>query len=85
MAWRKVRNTMKANTATSTRHKHDAEFLGRDREHEIGVAFGQDALDRALAGAASEPAALLEGFERLVDVEGVAGDGSRNRSMRRAT
>ncbi len=55
--------------------EHDAEFLGRNREHEVGVALGQDTLDRALAGAASEPAAALEGFERLIDVEAVAGRG----------
>ena len=53
--------------------EHDAELLGRDREHEVGMAFRQDALDRALARAAPEPAAALEGFERLIDVEGVAG------------
>ena len=55
--------------------EHDAEFLGRDREDEIGVALGQDALDRPLARAAAEPAAAQEGFQRLVDVEGVAGGG----------
>jgi hypothetical protein len=37
------------------------------------MAFRQDALDGALARAASEPAAALEGFQRLIDVEGVAG------------
>ena len=53
--------------------QHDAEFLRRHREHEVGVAFGQDALDRALARAAAEPAAAHEGFGRDVDIEGVAG------------
>ncbi len=52
--------------------EHDAELLGRDREHEVGVALRQDALDRALARPAAEPAAAHEGFDRLIDVEGVA-------------
>ena len=64
---------MKANSATSTEAKHDAELLRRDREDEVGVAVGQDALDRALARPAPEPAAAHERFERLVDLEGVAG------------
>ena len=53
--------------------EHDAEFLGRDREHEIGVALGQDALDGALARTAAEPAAANEGFGGDIDVESVAG------------
>ena len=44
--------------------EHDAEFLGRHREHEVGVAVGQDALDRALARAPAEPAAAHERFQR---------------------
>ena len=52
--------------------QHDAEFLGADREHEIGMAVRQDALDRALARAAAEPAAAHERFQRHVDLEGVA-------------
>ncbi len=52
--------------------EHDAEFLRRHRKDEIGVAFGQDALDGAFAGAAAEPAAADEGFGRDVDVVAVA-------------
>ena len=63
--------------------QHDAEFFGCDSEHEIGVTLGQDALDRAFARAAPEPAAALEGFDRLVDVEGVAGGGIAERSRQR--
>ena len=48
---------MKANSATSDQAEHDAEFLAGDREDEIGMAVGQDALHRAFARPAAEPAA----------------------------
>ena len=75
MAWRKRAQHDEGEQRDQHQAQHDAEFLGRDREHEVGMALGQDALDRALARAAPEPAAAQEGFERLVDVEGVAGGG----------
>ena len=65
--------------------EHDAEFLAGDGKDEVGVAFGQDALDGAFARPAAEPAAADEGFGRDVDVEGVARAGSRKRLMRCAT
>src|SRR5262249_35040912 len=52
--------------------QYDAEVSGGDRKHEIGMTLRQDALDRALARAASEPTAALERFESLVDVETIA-------------
>src|SRR5262249_36648927 len=52
--------------------QYDAEFFGGDRKHEIGMTLRQDALDRALAGAAPQPTAALEGFESLVDGETIA-------------
>src|SRR5947199_14945 len=52
--------------------QHDAEFFGGDRKHEVGMTFRQDALDRSLARPASEPAAALERFESLIDVEAIA-------------
>ena len=55
--------------------KHDAEFLGRDGEDEVGVAVGQHALDRALPRPAPKPAAAQERLDRAVDLEGVAGGG----------
>ena len=64
---------MKAEQRDQHEAEHDAEFLGRDREDEVGVAVGQDALHRALARPAAEPAAAHEGFDRVVDLEGVAG------------
>ena len=51
----------------------DAELLRRDGEDEVGMRVGQDALDRALARTAPEPAAAGEGFHGRVDLEGVAG------------
>src|SRR4029077_4492359 len=53
--------------------EHGAEFFRRNSEDEVGVTFGQDALDGALARAAAEPAAADEGFGGDVDIEGVAG------------
>ena len=53
--------------------ERDAEFLRRHREHEVGMALGQQPLDRALARTAAEPAAAHEAFSRDVDVESVAG------------
>ena len=44
--------------------QHDAEFLGRHREHEVGMALRQDALDGALARPVAEPAAAQERFRR---------------------
>ena len=64
---------MKANSDDQHKAEHDAELLRRDREHEVGMAVGQDALDGALARPAAEPAAAHEGFHRVVDLEGVAG------------
>ena len=63
--------------------EHDAEFLGRDREDEVGVAVGQDALDGALARAAAEPAAAHEAI-RAPCRSGRCRrrTGSRKRSMR---
>ena len=58
-----------------TEAEHHAEFLRGHGEHEIGMAFGEDALDGALAGAAAEPAAADERFGGDVDVEGIAGGG----------
>ncbi len=52
--------------------EHDAELLGADREHEVGVALRQEPLHRALARATAEPAAAREAFQREIDVEGVA-------------
>ena len=40
--------------------QHDAKLLGRDREHEVGVAVRQYAFDRAFARATAEPSAAHE-------------------------
>ena len=56
---------MKENKRDQRKAEHDAELLGRDREHEVRVAVGQDALHRALARPAPEPAAAHEGFDRV--------------------
>ena len=63
----------------------DAEFLGADREDEVGMAVRQDALDRALARAAAEPAAAQKD-SIAVSIWKVSPDaGSRKRLMRPAT
>ena len=64
---------MKAKSTSSGDADDDAELLGRDREDEVRMGVGQDALHRALARAAAEPAAAGEGFHGGVDLEGVAG------------
>ena len=51
----------------------DAEFFGRDREHEVGMAVRQAAFGDAFAGAEAEPAAVPERFHRGVDLKGIAG------------
>ena len=68
-----ARITMNAKKRDQRETQHDAEFLRRHREHEIGVALRQEPLDRALAGTAAQPAAAHEAFDRDVDLEGVAG------------
>ena len=73
---------MKANSATSTRQSDDAEFLGRHREDEVGMAVGQDALDRALARAAAEPAAAQKASIAMSIWKVSPEAGSRKRSMR---
>ena len=52
--------------------KHDAEFLSRDRKHKVGMAFGQDAFDRAFARPPPKPSAARKRFKRDADVETVA-------------
>ena len=64
---------MKPNSADQDETEHDAELLRRHREHEVGMAVGQDALDRPLARPAAEPAAANERLDRGVDLKGVAG------------
>ena len=51
----------------------DAEFLGADREHEIGVTVGEAPLGDALAGAKAEPAAVGESIHGGIDLECIAG------------
>ena len=76
---------MKANSATQNQAEHDAEFLAGHREDEIGVAFGQNALDGALARAVAEPAAAHEGFGAMSMLKVSPEAGSRKRLMRCAT
>ena len=76
---------MKANSADQDQAEHDAELLGRDREDEVGVALGQDALDGALARALPNqpPRAKDSSATSMLKVSPDAG--SRKRSMRLAT
>ena len=64
---------MKAKIDENAEADDDAELLRRDGEDEVRMGVGQDALHRALSGAAPEPAAVGEGFHRRIDLEGVAG------------
>src|SRR5436305_7210147 len=50
---------------------YDAEFLAGDRENEIGMAVGKDALQRAFARSFAEPAAADETFKRGIDLKRV--------------
>ena len=52
--------------------QHDAELLAGDREDEVGVAVGDDALDGALARPDAEPAAMDQRLAAHVDLERVA-------------
>ena len=52
--------------------EHDAEFLAGDREDEVGMAVGDDPLDRALARPDAEPAAVDDRVAAHVDLERVA-------------
>ena len=49
-----------------------AEFFGRNRQNEVGVAVRQKALHRALARPLPEPAAVHEGLQRHIELIGVA-------------
>ena len=55
------------------RGRRSAQLLAGHSEDEVGVGVGQHVLHRALARAAAEQPAILEGFERAVDLIGVAG------------
>ena len=63
---------MKPKKAMSAEAGDHAELLAGDREHEIGVRVGQDALVDALARPAPEPAAGQDRLQRGVDLERVA-------------
>ena len=52
--------TMKAKKRDQRQTGDHAEFLRRDREDEVGMRVRQNALDRAFARAAAEPAARMK-------------------------
>ena len=56
----------------------DAEFLRRDGEDEVGMRVGQDALERAFAGALARPATGIKALQGGIDLERV-GDAAASR------
>ncbi len=59
--------------SSDERHaEDDAEFLGRDREDEVGMRVRDDALDDAFARPLAEPVAANDRLARGVDLERVA-------------
>ena len=66
--------------------EHDAELLRRDREDEVGMALGQDALDRALARPAARTSRRAGRTSIAMSMLKVSPEaGSRKRWMRRVT